>query len=280
MTNRILQKLNENAALIETELAKYFAITDEKFPVLFDSVKYSLLGGGKMIRPFLTMEFCKMFGGSEKSALPYACAVEIVHTYSLIHDDLPCMDNDDYRRGKLTNHKIFGESTALLAGDALLTHAFYVLAENKYTSKKNIINAVKVLSKNMGLFGMVGGQQLDLMGVTTKYDYETFKYMNKLKTGKSFITACIFGCMAAINDIEMNDERMIAAAQFAENIGFVFQIVDDIMDNDARFLSYMNIESAYKYAKQLNDEACETIKKYKNCEILCELATYLLDRKN
>ncbi|MCL2518177.1 MAG: polyprenyl synthetase family protein [Oscillospiraceae bacterium] len=285
MTNRISQKLNDTAELIERELDRYFFVGDKKYQILFDSVRYSVLGGGKRIRPFLTMEFCKMFGGSEQSALPYACAVEAVHTYSLIHDDLPCMDNDDFRRGKPTNHKVYGENTALLAGDALLTHAFNILAENKYTSAKNIINAVKMLSANAGMYGMVGGQQLDLIGETTKYDLDTLKYQQKLKTGKLIITACVFGCMAAVDDIELKDERIISAVKYGENIGLAFQIVDDILDvgeeeHKTTFLTHMDIENAHKYAAQLTNEACKVIVKYKNNEILCELAAYLLNRKN
>lgn len=121
MTSRISQKLNDNAAVVEKQLEKYLSVDGGTYNQLLDSMKYSINAGGKRVRPTLVLEFAKLFGGTEEQALPYACAIEMIHTYSLIHDDLPCMDNDDIRRGKPTNHRQFGEATALLAGDALLT---------------------------------------------------------------------------------------------------------------------------------------------------------------
>ena len=138
--------------------------TDEDFESLLASEMYSLMAGGKRIRPFLVIEFCRLFGGSTEAALPYAAAIEMIHTFSLIHDDLPCMDNDDLRRGKPTNHKVYGETTALLAGDALSVRAFEVLASNEAVSAKSVKNAVYELAYASGGFGMCGGQIMDIIG--------------------------------------------------------------------------------------------------------------------
>lgn len=140
------ERITENAVLIEKAMEKYLAGTGRRYEMLIDSMRYSAYAGGKRIRPFLTLEFCRMFGGNVGAALPYACAIEMIHTYSLIHDDLPCMDNDDFRRGKPTNHKKFGEATALLAGDSLLTYAFGVAVSGCETTAEQNIDAVKLLS--------------------------------------------------------------------------------------------------------------------------------------
>lgn len=301
MMNKILQKLNDNNVLINRNLETYFEKHDEKYSVLFDSIKYSLLNGGKRIRPFLTMEFCRLFGGSDDAALPFACALEMIHTYSLIHDDLPCMDNDSIRRGKPTNHIVFGEATAMLAGDALLTRAFSVVCSNKYVLDKYIIKAVRLLADNSGVFGMVGGQQLDLIGEEIKYGFNDLKYMQYLKTGKLFIAACILGCYAALGykeDEALENEYISAASEYAEKTGLAFQITDDILDttgdiavlgktvgldninNKTTFLSFMNIDEAFLYASKLTDEARGAIAGYDNSEVLCGTALYLLNRKS
>ena len=163
---------------------------------LFDAMRYSLLAGGKRIRPILTLEFCRVCGGDMEKALPFAAAIEMVHTYSLIHDDLPCMDNDDYRRGRLTNHKVFGEANAVLAGDALLTAAFGSLAKAELPAER-ICKAVALLSKCAGECGMVGGQVLDLAGEQLVLTEEEIYNVHRLKTGALISAACQLGVIAA-----------------------------------------------------------------------------------
>ena len=221
------------------------------------------------------MEFCKMYGGRNEAVLPFACALEMIHCYSLIHDDLPCMDNDDYRRGKLTSHKKFGEANALLAGDALLTYAFEVAGKNENVPYEKRVEAVITLAENAGAEGMIGGQVLDLIGEKEKFDYDTLLRMNTLKTGKLIKTACLLGCIAAGKKDTANAEK------YAYNVGLAFQIIDDILDmgteeNKTTFLSFMTAEEAYKKAKELLKEAKTLV----DSEELISLCDYLLDRKS
>ena len=266
------------------------------YPVLPEAQRYSLLAGGKRIRPVLTLAFCELFGGVAQNAMPYAGALEMIHTYSLIHDDLPCMDDDDLRRGRPTNHKIYGEAVALQAGDALLTDAFVLAAENPHLTSATNARAVVMLSRAAGSHGMVGGQVLDLMGerAQTRPDLATLELMRRLKTGALIRVAATLGALAA--GVSEEDARMDDAIAYAEGIGEVFQIVDDILDvtgdaaclgktpgSDAAqgkttALSYMSIEEARAYASQRNARACEAIAKYENNEFLIELAERLLNR--
>ncbi len=272
-------KLSEVASLLENTILDYLKETDDRYAILFDAMRYSTTGGGKRIRPFLTLAFCEMLGGSREAALPFACAVEMIHSYSLIHDDLPCMDNDDYRRGKLTCHRKFGEANALLAGDALLTYAFELLASNEYVSAEITNNAVKTLAKAAGHFGMVGGQQLDLIGEKKQLDMNTLVFMHSLKTGALIKASCILGCLAAgITDKTVLDD----AETYAGNIGLAFQIIDDILDEGEEkttFLTYLTPDEAYEYASNITNKANEAISKYQNNQTLSELSIYLLERK-
>ena len=188
-------------------------------------MRYSLLAGGKRIRPILTLEFCRVCGGDMEKALPFAAAIEMVHTYSLIHDDLPCMDNDDYRRGRLTNHKVFGEANAVLAGDALLTAAFGSLAKAELPADR-ICKAVALLSKRAGECGMVGGQVLDLAGEQLVLTEEEIYNVHRLKTGALISAACQLGVIAAGG----TQEQLDAADRYAEALGLAFQTRDDMLD--------------------------------------------------
>ena len=176
---------------VEAYLQTLFA-EDAPQKQLFDAMRYSLLAGGKRIRPILVLEFCRICGGETEKALPFAAAIEMVHTYSLIHDDLPCMDNDDYRRGRLTNHKVFGEANAVLAGDALLTAAFGQLARAELPAER-IGKAVALLSQRAGECGMVGGQVLDLAGEQLVLTEEEIYNVHRLKTGALISAACQLG---------------------------------------------------------------------------------------
>ena len=294
MTTDIKNKLTVSAKLTEETLGRYLARYDEDIKTLLESEQYSLFAGGKRIRPFLTLEFCRLFGGDERAALPFAAAVEMIHTYSLIHDDLPCMDNDDLRRGKPTNHKVFGYSTALLAGDGLLTRAFGVAASNPYVDSATAIAAVRALSDAAGEFGMIGGQIIDLYGEKEKLSEEKLVKLHTLKTGALIKVCATMGCLAA--GYGEDSPECEAALEYAAKIGLAFQIIDDIMDvtvseevlgksagsdlenNKTTFLTYYSIEDAKAYATKLTAEAVSAIADYEGSETLTDLAAYLLDR--
>ena len=220
------------AALIEAYLSGCFT-QDAPQKVLFEAMRYSLLAGGKRLRPALTLALCEICGGDAAAALPFAAAVEMVHTYSLIHDDLPCMDNDEYRRGKLTNHKVYGEATAVLAGDALLTAAFGQLAAAKLPAER-IAKAVAALARCAGELGMVGGQVLDMNAETRLCPEQAVYDIQSRKTGALISAACQLGVIAAGG----SQTQLSQAERYAEAIGLAFQIEDDILDviGDARKL--------------------------------------------
>lgn len=290
------KRLADNADLIAKTLPVYLETTDSDLSLLYDSMRYSALAEGKRIRPFLVMEFCRMFGGEEKAALPFACAIECVHASSLIHDDMPCMDNDDLRRGKPTNHIVFGEDIALLAGDALITRGYEIAARNTEVAPEIALAATAMLLKNAGAYGMMGGQQIDLWGEKNKVDFPLLLKMHAKKTGALIRTSALLGGFAAGIATE-DDSRMQDAALYAENIGLAFQVIDDILDatsdnetlgkpvhSDVKqekttFLSEMSIEDAFAYAKEKTGNAIRAIEKYENNEILVNLAKYLLERK-
>ena len=295
MTEEILQLvMDRDATMTEDALRKYY-VEDEDIRVLLDSERYSLFAGGKRIRPLLTLEFCRLFGGEDAAALPFACAVEMIHTYSLIHDDLPCMDDDEMRRGKPTNHKVFGESTALLAGDALLTGAFEAAASNTVVGAEISAKAVAYLANCAGRYGMVGGQIMDLEGEKKKLTLDELIKLHSLKTGALISAASVLGALAA--GISFTDSCMEDVITYAENIGLAFQIVDDILDQtgnaeelgknvgvDAEhkkntFLSFFTVEEAQFYADRLTQDAIKAIRKYKGSDTLCTLAEWLSTRK-
>ena len=201
--------------------------------LLFEAMGYSLLSGGKRLRPVLTLAFCKACGGAEEAALPFGAAVEMIHTYSLIHDDLPCMDNDDYRRGQPTNHRVYGEATACLAGDALLTDAFGVLASAKLPAQR-VVFATSLLAENAGSFGMVGGQILDMQSENRKCTQQEVLDIQSRKTGALLNAACALGVLAGGG----TEAQLEAACSFAGLLGLAFQIRDDILDvvGDAKTL--------------------------------------------
>ena len=288
--------LAENAELIAKTLPVYLETTDNDLSLLYESMRYSALAEGKRIRPFLVMEFCRMFGGEDKAALPFACAIECVHASSLIHDDMPCMDNDDLRRGKPTNHVVFGEDIALLAGDALITRGYEIAARNTEVAPEIALAATAMLLKNAGAYGMMGGQQIDLWGEKNKVNFPLLLKMHAKKTGALIRASALLGGFAAGIPTE-DDPRMQDAALYAENIGLAFQVIDDILDatsdnetlgkpvhSDVKqekttFLSEMSIEDAFAYAAEKTENAIKAIEKYEHNEILIELAKYLLNRK-
>lgn len=286
--------LDRNATMTEQFLRGRYS-EDPDLKVLLDAEQYSLFAGGKRIRPTLVLEFCRMFGGSDEAALPFAAAVEMLHTSSLIHDDLPCMDNDDLRRGKPTNHKVFGEATAVLAGDALLIGAFEQTASNARVSPEIAAMATAYLAGGVGTYGMVGGQIMDMEGEHRKLSLDELLKMHSLKTGALINASCVLGALAA--GISPHDDAMEKTVLYAEKIGLAFQIVDDILDvtgdeqslgkktgadqehDKNTFLSFYSVEEAQFYADRLTAEAIDAIRSFENSETLISLAKWLSMRK-
>lgn len=225
----MMPRQQEYLAMIEKALQGYLPDNGGLDGKVSDAMAYSLLDGGKRIRPILLLEFCRLSGGNPENALPFACGVEMIHTYSLIHDDLPCMDNDDTRRGRPSNHIAFGEDTALLAGDALLTLAFDVMLREENACTVGAPRAMKaacLLAKAAGASGMIGGQAIDLQNEGKQVGMDILKEMDDKKTGALIQAACQMGCILA----GAPDEQLRAALVYAECIGLAFQIVDDILD--------------------------------------------------
>ena len=288
--------LKSCAETVEREILQYFSGRDIDLEPIFDAQVYSLLGGGKRIRPYLTMAVCRMMGGEERVALPLACALEMVHTYSLIHDDLPCMDNDDYRRGRLTNHKVYGEATAVLAGDALLTGAFGVIANMSDLDGNTKVAAISVLSEAAGDRGMIGGQMLDMRGETQAISsVAQLEKMHSLKTGALIRAAAKLGCLAAGRNLD--SAEMLAVERYAAKIGLAFQVIDDILDvvgnasllgknvgsdresGKTTFMSFYSVEDARAYAANLTEEAIRAVAEYDRHGELSALASFLLARQ-
>ena len=286
----IKEELSISAILIEDALNAYLACTDEETKTLWESVRYSALGGGKRIRPFITLEFCKLCGKSADYAIEFACAVELMHTASLIHDDMPCMDDDDLRRGKPTNHKTFGESTALLAGDALMIKTFELAASAKKLIEENrcdvVVSAIQEIGSSAGIDGMTGGQIMDLENVFKNTDFDRLKKTNLLKTGKMIILAAKLGCMAA--GACKGDPRYEAAEVYAQSIGLAYQIVDDLLDynhghgetEESTYVSLLGIEKTKELAEQLTNQAIQALDVFgEGNEELKELALMLCNRE-
>lgn len=291
----IAKILSENAARVVPELEKYLVTPEPALETLYSSMRYSTLSGGKRIRAYLVNGFCRLFGGDEVAAMPFECAMEMIHASSLVHDDMPCMDNDALRRGKPTNHVVYGEDIALLCGDALMTRGFEVAAENPYVSAEVARKAAVMLTHLAGGVGMMGGQEIDLLAEKEKPDFPLLLKMHEKKTGALIRAAALLGCYAA-GIADDSDERCVSASEYAAGIGLTFQIIDDILDveGDAAllgkathvdaaqgkttFISFMSIPQAREYAKKSTDDAVKAISKYKNSEELAEFAYYLLAR--
>lgn len=291
-------KIELYAQLINKDIYMYLNTYLEEYKVIFDSMRYSVENGGKRVRPLLTLLFCDACGGDVEKALPLADAVEYIHTYSLIHDDLPCMDNDDFRRGKPSNHKVYGEAFALLAGDGLLTAAFERITDCHKAglySAEVAVKAIYTLSHLAGSRGMIGGQVVDLLNENNSdADFDNLKLMDTLKTGALIEAACVMGCIAA----EADEEKISAATEFAQKIGLAFQIKDDILDvtstleklgkmagSDAQngkstYVTLLGVDECQKLVDKLTDEAMNALDKFENNDALKEYAKYLADREN
>ncbi len=277
-------------AAIEEYLAQLFT-AQQPYGELYESMRYSVLAGGKRIRPVLTLEFARLGGIDWHLALPYACALELVHNYSLIHDDLPCMDNDDLRRGKPTNHKVFGETMAILAGDALQSEAFGLIAAAELSAQSRI-DAVQILAKAAGADGMVAGQVLDT--VCRVDDEDELTLLHLLKTGAMIAGAAELGCAAA----EMSEEKRAQAVEFATQLGLAFQIRDDMLDvmgdeqvlgkpigSDAEegkmtFVDLKGLEGCAKLVDECTKRAKAALADWADNEFLLELADRMVGRNN
>lgn len=284
--------LAENSAYVENQLEELLTAEKVGCDKLGDAMRYAVLGGGKRIRAFLTRHFCRAFGGNDEASAPFACAIEMIHAYSLIHDDLPCMDNDDMRRGKPACHVAFGEAEALLAGDTLLTYAFEICASNHAVPPSSAIRATVELAKGAGAAGMCGGQHRDLYDVfSTEAELAS---MQNLKTGALIKTAALLGYYAACAD---SDPDIISKiTRYSLDVGLAFQITDDILDatadekqlgkrvgSDAKngkttWLTFMTIDDAKQKARVLTNDAIAAIADYDADGTLSALAEKLLGR--
>ncbi len=221
--------LAEKKDMVDKALEQYMPGEDHFPEIIFQSVRYSVFAGGKRLRPILCLAAAEAVGGSPAALLPVACALEMIHTYSLIHDDLPVMDDDDYRRGRLTNHRVYGEDIAVLAGDALLTEAFHLLSGEDAAGRfqpERLLQAIREISRSAGLFGMVGGQVADIQSEGKSADRQTLEYIHMHKTGEMIKVSVLTGALLAGAD----EKSVRALACYGKNIGLAFQITDDILD--------------------------------------------------
>ncbi|MCL2158364.1 MAG: polyprenyl synthetase family protein [Oscillospiraceae bacterium] len=267
----IKQKLEDSAELVNAQLKKHLSLGDPDYDVLYESMRYTALSGGKRIRAFLTLEFFSLVSGEADPApaLTAAAAIELVHAYSLIHDDLPCMDDDDMRRGLPSNHKKFGEATALLSGDALLTLAFGIIADDPALKDSQKVGLVSELAQSAGHMGMIGGQMMDILP-KDKDNKDKLVKMHMLKTASLITAAAKAGCIAG----NAGKREMEAATHYAQNLGLAFQLVDDRLDGE-NFIS-----DPFACAQALTARAVCALSGLNNAKNLEEFAYYLLKRKN
>ena len=285
---------NEYKKYVDAKLSEYFKPSGLSYDGLLESMHYSLTAGGKRIRPMLVLEFCRISGGNIENTLPVACAIEMLHTYSLIHDDLPCMDNDALRRGKPTNHVVYGECTATLAGDALQAEAFGTIARSQLPAEARV-TCVEILADAVGSDGMCAGQYLDMVGEHKLLSEDELNDINSRKTGSLLTAACRMGVAAAGG----NKAMLEAAAQYGACVGAAFQIRDDILDvistseelgkpigSDAQEHknTYMTLLGEYKcmqMIEKLTNQAKNAIAgAFEDTKFLCELADSMVTRKN
>ena len=280
------ERTSEYKAYIEGYLKDWYArFHSEPQTRLFDAMEYSLLAGGKRLRPVFAFEFCRMCGGDWKKAAPFAAAIEMIHTYSLIHDDLPSMDNDDFRRGRPTNHKVYGEAMAILAGDALLTDAFAV------ASTSGLIEGVAVLAECAGSLGMVGGQVLDIMSEERILTEQEVIDIQTRKTGALINAACVTGVIAAGG----SEKQIAAAGTFAGALGMAFQIRDDMLDvigtqeemgkgvgtdaNKNTFVRLYGLEKCEELVQKYTQAAIDHLDVFEDNAYMIALARSLTDRR-
>jgi geranylgeranyl diphosphate synthase type II len=284
---------NERRQLVEDHLTEELNLDGALDKTLCESMQYSLMAGGKRLRPILLMAAADAVGAKGTDYLESACAIEMIHTYSLIHDDLPAMDDDDYRRGKLTNHKVYGAGMATLAGDALLTLAFEVMLRQPDTTPENILRVVREMSTAAGPDGMVGGQALDLESEDKQISMETLRRMHMGKTGALFRAAIRSGAiLGGASAIELS-----SLTEYADNFGLAFQITDDVLDvtgdeavigkpvgsdeknHKSTYVTLTSLEEAKKLAGETVEDAVKALEPFgPEADFLRELVRYLVDR--
>lgn len=300
--------LKEKRELVDSYLKSYFETPSEP-SILHEAMRYSIFAGGKRIRPILALASYEACGGEPKDIIPYASALELIHTYSLIHDDLPEMDNDDLRRGKPTNHKVFGEAMAILAGDALLTEAFYMIANTNPPSRgrdrvggssdmkinpSSLIKIIHDIAISSGAYGMVGGQVLDILSENTKPDIDILHFIHLHKTAALITASVRMGPILADSD----EDTLKALTRYGENIGLAFQIIDDILDIEGNakelgkssgsdkkkmkmtYPSLLGVEGSREKAQDLIAEAINVLRIFSSkADPLREIAHYLIKRR-
>ena len=296
MEQKYKELMNGYISDIENNLRRYTEDKsgNESQQKLTEAMRYSLEAGGKRIRPVLVTEFCRLCGGTPEMSAAPAAAIEMIHTFSLIHDDLPAMDDDDFRRGRPSCHKAFSEATAILAGDALAVLPFQIIADDSVLDSSIKVRLISDLASATAGAGMIGGQIIDIENEKRDdVDEENLRYMYSLKTGQLIRTACRMGCIAAGAD----DEKIRLADSYASKLGLAFQIIDDILDvvsteeelrkpvgsdaenNKTTFVTVMGIEKAKQEADSLTNEALEILDLFPDSEFLKALTAELLDRR-
>ncbi len=291
----VKERLADYAEMTEEALNRYLPETDCLQKSVIKAARYSLSAGGKRLRPALVMEFCRVCGEEPEAALPVACAIEMLHTFSLIHDDLPCMDDDDLRRGKPSCHKAFGEATAVLAGDALAMLPFQIIAEGglkKTLSQDAALKIIKLLGELSGVYGMIGGQTVDLENENKRPDVAVILEMYRMKTGALLEFCCKAGCIAA----GAGADKQLAAGSYGQRLGLAFQIVDDILDVTAdveklgkpvgsdkvdgkfTYVSAVGLEKARERAAELTEQAKAFLAQFSDNGFLNGLTEMLLNR--
>ena len=287
--------LNNYIALVDKHLDKYLAKKDNPQSIIYEAMRYSIFAGGKRLRPVLMLAVCEMCGGDIDEVIQFACAMEMIHTYSLIHDDLPSMDNDDLRRGMPTSHVKFGEATAILAGDALLNKAFETVSEYNGTNPQRAIKAINMLAMSSGTEGMIGGQIVDMESEGKDIDLDTLRYLHLNKTGAIIRSSCTIGALMGGG----SEEEIKAVDEFAKSLGVAFQIQDDILDvigneaelgkpigSDAKedkntYVKLVGLEKSKEMAQEYSEKAKDALGLFSDkAHFLLKLTDYLTDRKN
>jgi geranylgeranyl diphosphate synthase type II len=289
--------LKEKKAVIDRALDGYLPAAETYPPVIFESMRYSVFAGGKRLRPILCVAAAEAVGGREETVLPVACALEMIHTYSLIHDDLPAMDDDDYRRGRPTNHKVFGDGIAILAGDALLTEAFSLMSRRYLMTGVNgerLLQVIAEVSRAAGCFGMIGGQVADLQSEGAAVDEETLHYIHVHKTEALISVSLRAGALLS----EGSDDDLAALTEYGKKIGLAFQIADDILDiestrevlgkdigsdqerNKMTYPALFGIENSRRKAGELVQGALADLERFdERAWPLRAIATFIVERK-
>jgi geranylgeranyl diphosphate synthase type II len=289
------QYCKEKGKIVDKALNEFVPAENMYPPAIFDAMRYSLFAGGKRLRPILLMAAADAVGGKGSDYLNVACGLEMIHTYSLIHDDLPAMDDDDYRRGKLTSHKVFGEGMAILAGDALLTAAFTVILAQPSVQGDVLVKVVREISSAAGAQGMIGGQVIDLSSEGKIIDIETLSYMHHAKTGALFKVAVRAGAQLA----KAKEWQVASLTEYAEQFGLAFQITDDILDitgtqeqigkpigsdvknHKATYVTLYSLDEAKNMAQQSVNNALDALIRFgTEADILREMVRSLLTRDN